>query len=84
MSIAGKIYKELELLPEDKQVKVLDFIKYLTEKQSEEEIEQSRHIGHKKTHKRALLARIPYSQVYRGKDKRGNKHKTRGYRLKRG
>ena len=40
MSIADKIYKELEFLPEDKQSKVLDFIKHLSEKQSEEEIEQ--------------------------------------------
>jgi len=40
MSIADKIHKELELLPEDKQAKVLDFIKHLTEKQAEEEIEQ--------------------------------------------
>jgi len=40
MSIADKIYKELELLPEDKQAKVLDFIKHLSEKQVEEEIEE--------------------------------------------
>jgi len=40
MSISDKIHKELELLPEDKQAKVLDFIKHLTEKQAEEEIEQ--------------------------------------------
>ena len=40
MSISDKIYKELELLPEDKQAKVLDFIKHLTEKQAEEELEQ--------------------------------------------
>ena len=40
MSIVDKIHKELELLPEDKQAKVLAFIKHLSEKQSEEEIEQ--------------------------------------------
>ena len=40
MSIADKIHKELELLPEDKQAKVLDFIKHLSGKQAEEEIEQ--------------------------------------------
>ncbi len=40
MSIADNIYKELELLPEDKQAKVLDFIKHLSKKQSEEEIEE--------------------------------------------
>ena len=40
MSIADKIQQEIRLLPEDKQAKVLDFIKHLTEKQSEEEIEQ--------------------------------------------
>ncbi len=41
MNIVDKIYKELELLPEDKQSKVLDFIKHLSEKQlEEEEIEQ--------------------------------------------
>jgi len=40
MSIADNIYKELELLPEDKQAKVLDFIKLLSKKQSEEEIEE--------------------------------------------
>ena len=40
MSIADKIYKELKLLPEDKQAKVLNFIKHLSEKQTEEEIEQ--------------------------------------------
>ena len=40
MSIADKIQQEIRLLPEDKQAKVLDFIKHLSEKQSEEEIEQ--------------------------------------------
>ena len=40
MSISDKIHKELELLPEDKQAKVLDFIKHLSEKQAEEELEQ--------------------------------------------
>ena len=40
MSISDKIYKELELLPEDKQAKVLDFIKHLSGKQAEEELEQ--------------------------------------------
>ena len=40
MSIADKIQQEIKLLPEDKQSKVLDFIKHLSEKQAEEEIEQ--------------------------------------------
>ncbi len=40
MNIADKIYKELELLPEDKQARVLDFIKHLSKKQAEEEIEE--------------------------------------------
>ena len=40
MNIADKIYKELELLPEDKQARVLDFIKHLSKKQAEEETEE--------------------------------------------
>ena len=40
MSIADKIQQEIKLLPEDKQLKVLNFIKHLSEKQAEEEIEQ--------------------------------------------
>ena len=40
MSIADKIQQEIKLLPEDKQLKVLNFIKHLSEKQSEEEIDQ--------------------------------------------
>jgi len=40
MGLADDIYRELELLPEDKQVKVLDFIKHLREKEADEEIKE--------------------------------------------
>ena len=40
MSLADDIYKELKFLPEDKQAKVLDFIKHLKEKEMDKEINE--------------------------------------------